>query len=298
MEPLVVFDGGSAGSTGPGSLSGGSAGSTGSLVTGGDASTTPVELPDGTDTVTLWWRSEGRSGRVRGVIGRFFTGAGGFLDMEASFDVPTTYELECFSGTDRLGRVTLGSVSLPAFGDPWQVLVQQPLNPSLNVVLEASTEHGSTAKRSSLGEVVQVEGQSLPYLIGSGVRSGVATELWLKALTRADAARAWATLGTQENPQIPVWLIRGPGLLLPHALFCDALTVEEISIDVQIGGQRSIFRVDTTEVAPPAPGLVISPLTYEDLDVSFPSYDARDAAFATYDEMDSAWEYAGAAGGS
>jgi hypothetical protein len=297
IEPLLQYQGGDAFTTGD-ELSGGDASSTGLPLQGGSASTVAVDVPEGTDRVTLWRRSEGRAFKVRGAVRRVFTGGGGFQDFEAGFDTTSAYELECFDGDLPLGRVSFGTTVLPHFGDPADVLVQQPLNPHLNVVLGATWHHGHSIDRVAPGGPVRLQQRSLPTLVGADVRSGVATQVHLEAGTRAAAEAAWATLGTEDEPQTPVWLIRGVHPLIPRVAFFDATTVEEVDYDLSMGGTRSRFVLATGEVAPPAPGLVVSPLSYNDLDASFSSYDEMDAAFVSYDARDSAWEYAGAAGGS
>lgn len=297
IEPLSVVDGGSPSGTGP-VLDGGSPSDTGQLVDGGSAAMTLVDVPAGTDRVTLWRRTGGRALKVRGVVDRVFTGTAGFQDFEAGFDVESSYELECFDGDTNLGRVSVGSTVLPRFGELHDVLIQQPLDPHFNAVLEATWDQAGTVERSAPGAVVAVEGVSLPSMVAAGVRGGVSAQLTMTAVDRVRAASVWGTLGSDERPMVPVWLVRGVHPLLPPVLFCDARTVRETSVDLHLGGVVSLFTVDTTEVAPPAPALVISPLSYTDLDVSFPGYDEMDAAFASYDERDTAWEYAGASGGS
>lgn len=236
--------------------------------------------------------------KVRGVVGRVFSESAGFQDFEAGFSVESAYELECFAGDVSLGRVSVGSVTLPHFGEPYEVLVQQPLDPNFSVVLDATWDQAAAVESSATGGIVRVEGVSLPSLIGAGLRGGVSTQLSLLATDREKAAAARATLGSEDRPMVPVWLVRGVHALLPPVLFCDARTVSESSVDLHLGGVQSLFTVDTTEVAPPAPALVISPLSYDDVDVSFVSYDEMDEAFASYDARDTAWEYAGASGGS
>ncbi|AXA95466.1 hypothetical protein [Microbacterium sp. PM5] len=299
LEPLVIYDGGSAGSTGPGSLSGGSAGSTGPLVSGGDASTTPIDLPDGTDAVTLWWRSQGRTDRVRGAISRFFTGAGGFLDLETGFDVPTTYELECFADGVSVGRVSLGTVTLPWVGDPNGVVLQQPLDPSLNATVFNMAGSWPSMTFTADGDAVRTEGQIQPTLIGAGPRqsaSDVALDFGVSS--DADAARVLATLGTQTQPQVPVWLIRAHQGFLPRRAFMLVSSLTQVDVNHRAGGEWSRFQATGLEVAPPAPALVKPSLRYSDLAAVFGTYTAIGAALPRYSEWSTAWEYAGAAGGS
>lgn len=299
IEPLAVFDGGSAESTGSGTLSGGSAGATGSLVTGGDASTTPIDIPDGTDSVTLWWRSQGRTDRVRGAISRFFTGAGGFLDLEAGLNVPTTYELECSVHGTSVARVSLGTVTLPGGGDQSEVILQQPFDPSLNVTVLNLVGAGSSMTFTAAGDLVLPEGAVQPILVAAGPRqSASAIPVSFVVRSDADAQRVLAILGTSTQQQPPIWLLRSKQGILPRRVFMLVSSLTQTDIDHPTGGEWSAFQATVTEVAAPAPALVKPSLRYSDLAAVFRTYSAIGAALPRYSEWSTAWKYAGAAGGS
>ena len=298
VDPMLVFDGGGPGTSGAPLLDGGAPGATGAPFEGGDPGTIMVDVPEGTDRVTVWRRSEGRAVKVRGAVERSFLGSVGLLDFEAGFDTDSTYELECFSGGDPVGRVTLGTTVLPWSGDPNGVLVQQPLDPSLNAVVVNLEGSWPQVVRDAPSELVHTQGRSLPTLVSSGPRRGVeGLEVDFGVTDRVSAERLWGTLGSEERPQLPVWLVRSPRGILPRVFFGRVGALAEVDVDTRTGGGWTRFQASLDEVAPPAPALVVSPLTYFDLDAVFASYDARDEAFASYNEMDAAWEYAGAAGG-
>jgi hypothetical protein len=256
-----------------------------------------ANLPDGTDQVTIWWSSQGRTRKVSGAVKRSFTGEGAFLDLEAGFDVPTSYELECFSGGISIGRVSIGTTTLAWVGDENGCVIQQPLNPNLHAVVTNLQGSWPSITRSSLGEAVYTEGNSYPSLIGFGPRLA-ATDVAVNfgAASREVAAAVWATLGTEVAPQMPVWLIRSHHGFLPRVFFAHVPALTETDFDLFQDGTWSTFTANVTEIARPAPGLVISPLSYTDLDVSYESYDLRDAAYASYAEQDSDFSLAGAAG--
>lgn len=298
VDPLLVFDGGGPATSGAPLLDGGSPGSTGALFEGGAPGTLMVDVPEGTDRVTMWRRCGGRALKVRGAVDRAFVESVSLLDFEAGFDTDSTYELECFSGGVPVGRVTLGSTVLPGPADKFATVIQQPLDPSLNVVLEETDVHVPSVERVAPGGSVGVMGRSHPTLVSAGPRGGVVdAELVFAAKDRVTADATWATLGDEDRPQLPVWLVRSRHPLLPAVFFTDTFSLRETGVDLHVGGSQSVFSLTATEIAPPAPALVVSPLTYADLDAVFASYDARDDAFASYNEMDAAWEYAGAAGG-
>lgn len=297
-EEAFSFDGGGPGDVGPDSLDGGGASTSSAGFDAGTSSTVFVDLPEGTDRVTLWRTCAGRTMEVRGGIRRAFAGSISVPDVEPSDrGLPSSYEVECFSGGVSLGRVGLGSTVLPKPREKYSTIVQQPLDPHLNVVLEELDVMVPSVSRSAPGGLVRTQGNPYPSLIGFGPRGGVeGVEVAFAAPTREVAEAVWATLGSQDRPQLPVWLVRSSHPLLPPVFFCEVLNLEEQGVDLHVGGVQSRFVATVTEVAPPAPSLVVAPLSYADLDVSYASYDDRDAAYGSYSEMDSDWSLAGAAG--
>lgn len=299
IEEATEWDGGDADASGVEEVSGGSAGSTGPPLDGGSASIVSVTFPDGTDTITVWWTSEGRTGKVPGAVRRGFTTSFGHLDVEAGFDTQTTYEVECFAGSVSLGRQALGTVVLPWEGDVNGCIVQQPLNPYLYAEVVNLRGSWSELTYSSEGELVRPQGTVFPSLVSFGPFGGAeSVPVSFGAPTREVAARVKATLGIQalDQRQAPVWLIRTHQGLLPRRFYGRVESVREVDINLRSGREWSRFESVLTEVARPAPGLQITPLSYDDLDVSYPDYDERDAAYASYDEMDTDWSLAGAAG--
>ena len=292
------WDGGVPSTTGPDSISGGSPSTSGSGYDAGSPFSRYVTLPDGTDTVTLWWKSQGGTDLVAGAVKRPMTTAFGHLDVEAGFDVSTAYEIECFDGSRRLGRVSLGSAVLPWEGDPEACLVQQPLNPYLNAVVTNLEGSWPSMTWNAPGELVRTQGSRFPTLVGAGPRQAaeeVAVDFG--APSRSVAAQVRATLGTQSDPQMPVWLIRSHQGILPRRFYAHVKTLKETDLDEMAGGEMwSEFTATVSEISRPAPGLLLSPLSYDDLDASYASYTARDAAYRSYDEMDTDWALAGAAG--
>lgn len=297
LEESVEFDGGDAEGTGGGVLDGGGAGDAGAALDGGTASTLVIDVPAGTDSVTVWRRSDGRSFKSRGGVERSFSGTLGLLDFEVGQSVLSTYELECWDGATSLGRVSLGSVALPRIGEVNDVIIQQPLNPALNVVVKNMAASWPSITRDAAGETVEVEGASYPTLVGFGPRQGASeVALDFAVSSRAEAARLLATLGTEDNPQPAVWLVRTNQGILPRVFFCHVKSLVEIGINQRSSGEWTRFQAVVKEIKPPAPALVVPSLTYSDLAAVFPTYTEMKAALITYSAMASAWEYSGAAG--
>ncbi|MBD8218196.1 hypothetical protein IFU40_06060 [Microbacterium sp. CFBP 13617] len=293
-----AWDGGSPLTTGPDSVNGGGPTTSSFGFDAGSPISRSVNLPEGTDTVTLWWRSEGVTDLVAGAVRRPMTTAFGHLDVEAGFDVNTGYEVECFDGTRSLGRVWLGSAMLPWTGDPDGCIVQQPLNPYLNAVVTNLDGSWPSLTWNAPGELVRVQGARYPTLVGAGPRQAaeeVAVDFG--APSRSVAARVRATLGSQSEPQLPVWLIRTHQGILPRRFYAHVKSLKETDLD-RMGDDEwwSEFTATVAEIARPAPGLQLSPLSYADLDASYASYTARDAAYGSYDLMDTDWALSGAAG--
>lgn len=291
------WDGGDPFTSGPDSFDGGSPSTGGAGFDAGSPSSLSVTFPDGTDTITLWWVSEGRTDVVPGAVRRPLTTSFGHLDVEAGFDVPTAYEAECFAGGQSLGRVGIGSTVLPWVGDEDACRVQQPLNPYLNATVTNMSGSWPSLTREAPGDLVRVQGAMFPTLVGAGPRQAAQDVAVQFAVTgREMFDRLWSTLGTQADPQLPVWLIRTHQGILPRRFYGHVKTLTQTDGGYTGDEWWSEFSSTLVEVSRPAPGLQVSPLSYDDLDVSYPSYDERDAAYGSYDAMDTDWSLAGAAG--
>lgn len=266
-------------------------------VPGVSVSFAAADIPAGTTKVTVWREADGRTFKVRGGVDRAFSASLGLLDLEAPFDTESAYELECWNGATFLSRILLGSVTLPWTGGDNELLIQQPLDPHLCLVVENLDGSWPAITRDSAGERVLTEGAHYPVLIGFGPRQAAkSVDLDVAVTSRAEAATLWATLGTEERPQLPVWLIRPHYGLLPRVFFCHVQTVAEVDIDTAMGNEWSRFKSTVDQIAPPAPALIVSPLSYTDLDVTYASYTTMDSAFASYNARDTAWNLAGASG--
>lgn len=296
LDEAFRWNGGGTTVEGPDDLDGGGPSSGGGGYDAGTAFTYVVDLPPSTDRVTLWRQSAGRWLKVRGAVSRSFASSFGILDLEAG-RVDNAYEIECFNGATSLGRVPLGSVLLPHVGERYQAVVQQPLSPRLNVLVEELDIMVPSVTTNAPGELVYTEGSRFPSLVGFGPRRGLENvEVAFSAPTREFAAQLRATLGTDTQEQLPVWLIRSAHPLLPPVFFCEVRSLVEEGVNLHVGGTVSRFTARVTEVAPPAPALMESPLRYSDLMAVFPTYSALEAALPTYSQVNTAFEYAGAAG--
>lgn len=292
-----LLDGGGPGGAGASSLDGGSPAATGSVFDAGSPFMRSVDIPAGTDTVTLWWVSERRTDVVPGAVRRPLSTSFGHLDVEAGFDVATRYDMECFQGSSFLGRVTLGETTLPWDGPEDGCLVQQPLNPYLWASVTNMDGSWPSLTFEAPGELVRVQGAMFPTLVSTGPRQAAQdVALRFGTSSRESMERLRATLGDQNDMQLPVWLVRSHQGILPRRFYGHVKSLTQTDEGHTGDEWWSEFSATVTEIARPAPGLQLAPLSYDDLDVSYASYTERNAAYTSYDAMDTDFSLAGAAG--
>ncbi len=243
----------------------------------------PMSLfPAGAATVSFTRTSEGVTHDVRGGQRLPATVPAIVTDPEPGFGVVSTYTVVGRnSAGDVIGTFPVGTVTL----EYSKVVIQQPLDPRLAVEVERLAAPARTIRRSTPGELVYPEGQSRPGLVGLGPRRGV-QDLTLEVRVQSNAAADMlqATLGTEDAPQLPVWLVRTPpGQRIPRVLFCHV--PELVEQDVSWYSERVVFAAEVTEVRPPAAGIAGSGLTYSDVGVFYSTYSALGAAYATYSDI-------------
>lgn len=250
------------------------------------------DVPAGTKFITLLATVEGRSFEVRGVIEEGWAGAAGYLDMEAPFGVPVTYTLVAMNAAKApIARTNIGTTQV----DCNDTLIQQPLNPQLNAIVHRLAATGAEIRRSVDADTRYPEGSVYPVVTARSPRHGI-TGLVLDVLVESTtmAKRLRATLGRDDAPELPVWLVRTPPPQpIPRLLFC--YVPELMEVDLSWGRNIARFSATVDEVLPPAPGLIVPLLEYADLDAAYATYAARDAAYATYADGDSDWTLAGLA---
>lgn len=243
-----------------------------------------TEFPAGAVTVSLQRTCEGRTMDVVG--GQRLPASSSMIvvDPEAGFWVESSYTI--------LGHDASGAVvgSLPAGATMIEfdgVVVQQPLDPRLSVQVRRIVSTAADISRETPSELLYPQGASLPGLVGMGPRRGVQdVTLDLFVSTHADGDALQATLGTYEQRQLPVWLVRTPpGQRIPRIFFCHVPQLNEISINGHIGKEYLQFSAKVTEVRPPARNVSTIGLTHSDMKALFTTHTEVKAQYATHSDI-------------
>lgn len=251
-----------------------------------------ADLPAGTDRVTVWRVANGREFKVRDGIDRVVISAVNMVDVEPDLRGSIIYQAECWAGSTPLGRVALGATEMAWAGG---AVIQQPLDPSLSVEAVLKWGTANELARESPGALVFSSGAVAPDYVGFGPRRALQGVDIVLDVAESDRETLHASLGTYAQSQLPIWLIRAPDVRWPAVFFCHVPRLVEVDRS-GYGGNVLSYVLKVDEVNPPAAALVISLLSYDDLDVSYASYTAMDAAYASYDIRDRDYSLAGAAG--
>lgn len=253
------------------------------------------DLPAG--TVTLLRTAEGRTMAVRGGV-RIPTVGGvvPVMDFECPFRTETTYKGEMFSP---LG-VSLGfTPTVSTMLHVWDYWIQQPLDPSLSVLLELRPNAAASLSRKASGSVVYAQNSMVGRWIGGTNRGLQGVSMDAVSLTEDESAMMRRIFGTYDTPQLPVVLIRSPpGLLkVPRVLFLAIPDPIEQDFTVRLGGDMTDWLLQGDEVLPPTPGLIVPILTLDDISAAYPSgLDSISATYPDFLSLSTDYSIAGAAG--
>lgn len=253
------------------------------------------DLPAG--TVTLLRSAEGRTMAVRGGVRVSTTGGVvAVMDFECPFRTETTYKGEMFSP---LG-VSLGfTPTVTTMLHVWDYWIQQPLDPSLSVLLELRPNAAAALSRKAAGQVVYSQNALYGRYVGGTNRGLQGVSMDAVSLTEDESAMMRRIFGTHDTPQLPVVLIRSPpGLLrVPRVLFLAIPDPIEQDFTVRLGGDMTDWLLEGDEVLPPTPGLIVPILTWDDLAAAYPDgWDTVADTYADWVEASTDYTIAGAAG--
>lgn len=255
-------------------------------------------LAAGTQTINVYKVVEGRTYEVRGGLNLFAVGGAQVLDVEPAIGSPTMYRAQMLDAAGQeLGWTSPTSVTIDtedAVSGPNRAWISQPLKPALAVQVTLLVGTAASKVRKSVGDNVWAEGAALATWIGTR-RQGL-SDLPIKMLCDSpeDADVLQQMFGDYSTDFPSVLCIRSaPPLRIPRILFASTAAPEEIGY-----ASDSVLELDmtVTEVAPPAPGLVLPTLRRMDIDAAYASRAAADAAYATRLQMDTDYSKAGLAG--
>lgn len=243
----------------------------------------PASFVGAAQTVTIRRTAEGRTFDVRGGV-NLPPGMPVILDdVEAPFGVESSYTVVGFdTDGNEVGRVPVGSVVLNSD----KTVIQQPLDARLNAVVQRLEGTGAELVRSTPGAVQYPIGRVLPGMVGLGPRRGLQGVKFDMHCEADQADNLQATLGTYEQPQLPVWLVRTPpDQRIPRVFFCHVPELVELDTYRHSGNGWSRFQATVTEIAPPAVGITGATLTYSDVAVFYSTYSELAAQYATYSDI-------------
>lgn len=242
------------------------------------------EFPAGSVTVSIQRTCDGRTMDVRGGQRLPATSPAIVLDPEPGFKIPSSYTVLGYNAAGNIvGSRPLGSTIVDFDG----TVVQQPLDPRLSARVKRLVTTAAEITRESPGELVYPQGRVLANVIGLGPRRGVqGVALDLFVSTHADGDALQATLGTYDDPQLPVWLVRTPpGQRIPRIFFCHVPSLTEVSINGHLGMEYLQFSAVVSEVKPPAAGITATALTHSDMKVFFTTHTGVKAQYSTHSDI-------------
>jgi hypothetical protein len=247
-------------------------------------------LATGTERITVRRTVGGRTMEVRGGIDLFAVGGATVLDLEVPFGVPATYQAEQFDADGTSLGMTKTATIVVETTDSW---VTQPLSPTLAVQVRVRLKSTETLGWESPGDTVWTQGAAVGRVI-NGQRSGLKGISLLLRVDPASADEFIAMWGGYDSTFPAVVCVRTPpNVPLPPVLFLGCRAPKRLTA----GANKLVqYQLDGDEVAPPSPGLVIPPLTRDDIDAAYATRDARAAAYASRLARDSDYTLAGLAG--
>jgi hypothetical protein len=264
------------------------------------------DIPPTVAGITLYRTCDRRRMKVRGAVKESILGVGayGTQDVEAGFSsdgsVESTYRAQLLDINDaELGYTDTATTAL-VYDQPW---IHNVLDPYGAAQIDVEHRTAMSLKRRSEGEIYYAERRTLGVLM-AGQRHGVeGVGLHLSTTSKVDADKFQDMLGTYDDAdegtgdRLPLLCIRTPAPWdrLPRTFFAAVLEIEELPLNVHMGGQVIEFSATADETAPPFPGIVVPLLTRNDIDAFYATRNALDAAYARRIDIDRDYSKAGTA---
>jgi hypothetical protein len=238
------------------------------------------DLPPAVSTLTMYRLAEGRTFKVRGAVNVAVAGGFSVPDVEAPFQVASSYRAQMFATGVDVGYTVTVTATL-SVTDCW---VHNTLNPDGAVLIDVTDASGKSLTRPVDGEIFYPEGRSLGVLI-SGRRRGLqGVELFFSTLDAVVAQKFEAMFGgyADTDQTIPIVCVRTPTYVdIPRTFYAGILSPKRIPVNVHMGGTLRTWETSADELAPPAAGLVVALLSRNDIDIFFATRNAMDAAYSS-----------------
>lgn len=260
---------------------------------------TLFNLDPNTVNITVYRTAGRRTMPVRGQIQAYAVGGRNVVDWEAPFGIPLTYRAEQFDSTGQSIGFTGTFATQLDVAETW---IHNPFEPASGIAVQMLSTAGAALSRPIPTDKYWAGGNGVAVGISSQRRGLNDVACSFATLTEADADTVRDMFGDPyQSPSTPPVLVIRTGakvnLRFPQPFFALIDDPVETPLDAQQGGHAISWECTATEVAPPAPALVGSVLSYADIDISYPSYGAMDAAYSSYLARDRDYSLAGAADG-
>ena len=248
-------------------------------------------LAVGTATVTVFRIVQGRTFRVRAAVNAAAAGSFTRLDFEVPFGVAASYRAEMFD----VAGVSLGftdpTVVTLSVADAW---IHNPLEPATALRVDLDYTSAKTITRPTVGEVFHPDGRTVGVLISGQRRGIVGVELMVSTGVEANAIGLDDMLGKYDTRGVPILCLRTPPYIrLPRTFYAAILEPVQRPINVHMGGALTEWDFTSTEVSPPAPGLLVPLLTRLDINTFYATRLAVAVDNLTRDAVNRRYDLAG-----
>lgn len=257
-----------------------------------------TEIPAGATRITVSCQSRSGVRAVRQAVEAAATDPFSVTDYAVPWNEDVMYRADFSNSVGApVGVPQYGLTRVTFFG----TVVHQPLDPSRRVAVDTMVATARNVQRTRMGEHVSLGGSGAPIWIGQG-GSGLSTRLRLRLFSDLDRAAAESMFGSPASPIAPeqvfppiLCLRTSHPLNLPQPFIFLAAETDWEAWDHFAGGESTMLDWSVVETTEPALGLLVSPYSYEDIELQFATYEEIEAASATYEELEERSDLAGVA---
>jgi hypothetical protein len=232
------------------------------------------ELLAATSTMTVTAITPEGEYPVRGADRAYAVGGFTTTDFEAPPGVPVTYRGRMFAanGTE-LGYTEATTAQYDI--DPSMVVLSDPLVPGNAVMVEAKATFGQRKVRKRLGSTFRVGSRTIGLYAPLGMLEGVDLAIQTQELNAADELEL-------VLEAMPVLVRSMPAVRVPRQLYVAIESVEAADVDVQYGGEWTVYPLEGNQVSRSVTDIVVPIVTWQTYLDAFPTWSAFNAAYATW----------------